>query len=84
MHRGERDHGMIDVVRRPSHPRHIFPPEMLTRASTDGVDCLRDEMVVEWQCHVPRVEESIVSHVKGTRRVNGLSPFEHFLWDIDT
>ena len=83
MHRSERYHGMINVVRRPSHSRDVFPPEMLTRAPTDRVDRLRDEMVVERQGHVARVEEGVISDVKRTRGINGYSPFERLRWNVD-
>lgn len=83
MHRSERDHSTIDIVSRPSHPRNIISPESLTGATTDCIDSLRNELVVERQGDVPRIEQSIISYVERTRGVAGHSPFEGFFRNIN-
>ena len=83
MHRCKRYHGMIDKISRPSHPGNIFSPEYLTRTTTDCIDGLGDELVVEWQGDVAGVEKSIISYVERTGRVAGHSPLEHLFRDND-
>lgn len=84
VHGSERNHSVIDIVGRPSHPRNIVSPEFLTGASADGIDCLRDELMVEGQRQFPYVKEGIISYVERTGRIAGHSPCEHHFCTTST
>ena len=75
---------MIDIVSRPGHTGNIISPEFLTRSSTDCIDGLGNELMVERQRDVPYVEESIISYVERTGPIAGYSPFEGLFREAGT
>ena len=74
---------MVDIISRPSHPRNILSPKLLTSTSADCIDGLRDELVVERQGDVAYIEESVIAYIERTGGVAGHSPFEHLFGNID-
>ena len=84
VHGSERNHGMIDIVSRPSHTRNIIPPKFLTRSSADCIDRLGDELMVKGQRDIAYVEKSVISYVQRTGPIAGHSSFERLFREAGT
>ena len=84
MHRCKRDDRVVYIVCTPSHARNIISPEVLTGATADCIDSLRDEVVVERQDDVAHIEQGIITCIERTRGVAGHPPFEQLPWNTDT